>query len=76
MFCMSGSEESAASLEGTLQTRLEERLRRVDERFRREMRGRGFNPDQDENLALTAPLARLYTEREQLRKELESLLEA
>ena len=62
-------------MEGTRQTRLEERLRRVDEQYRREMRGRGFNPDQDDNLALTAPLARLYAEREQLREELESLLE-
>lgn len=75
MFCMSGSEESTARIESTRQARLEERLRRVDEQFRREMRGRGFNPDQDDNLALTAPLARLYAEREQLREELKSLLE-
>jgi hypothetical protein len=72
---MSGSEESTTSLEGTRQMLLEERLRRVDEQFRREMRGRGFNPDEDGNLALTAPLARLYAEREQLREELQSLLE-
>ena len=75
MFHMSGLEESTVSMEGNRQTQLEERLRRVDEQFRREMRGRGFNPDQDDNLALTAPLARLYAEREQLREELESLLE-
>jgi hypothetical protein len=74
-FCMSGSEELTAGLEGTRQTRLEERLRLVDELFRRGMRARGFDPDQDENLALTAPLARLYAEREQLREELESLPE-
>ena len=75
MFGVSGPKESTASLEGTRQTRLEERLRRVDEQFRREMLVRGFDPDQVDNLALTAPLARLYAEREQLREELESLLE-
>jgi hypothetical protein len=52
---------------------LENKLREVDERLRREMRARGFDPDQDGNLALTAPLAKLYTERENLRVELESL---
>ena len=60
----------------TRQAQLEERLRQVDEQFRREMRARGFNPDQDDNLALTAPLARLYAERELLREELESLLQS
>jgi hypothetical protein len=50
-------------------------LREVDQRLRREMRARGFDPDQDDNLALTAPLAKLYTEREELREELESLLD-
>ena len=76
MFCMSGSEASTAGPGDTRQTQLEERLRQVDEQFRSEMRARGFNPDQDDNLALTAPLARLYTERELLREELESLLES
>lgn len=74
MFCMSAAEESTARVEDTRQTRLEEKSRQVDEQFRREMRGRGFDPDQDENLALTAPLARLYAEREELREELASLL--
>ena len=55
-------------------SRLEEKLREVDQQLRRELRARGFDPDQDDNLALTAPLAKLYTEREQLRDELESLL--
>jgi hypothetical protein len=73
---MSGSEESTAGLEDTRQTHLEERLRQVDEQFRGEMRARGFTPDQDDNLALTAPLARLYAERELLREELESLLQS
>jgi len=34
---------------------------------------RGFDPAQDENLALTSPLAKLYMERENLRDELETL---
>ena len=74
MVCMSGSAESTAGRGDTRQTQVEARLREVDKQFRREMRARGFNPDQDDNLALTAPLARLYAERELLREELESLL--
>jgi len=52
---------------------LEERLRDVDERLRSEMRMRGFDPAQDENIALTGPLAKLYMERENLREKLETL---
>lgn len=59
-------------MDRTRQMRLEESLRQVDEQFRREMRARGFDPEQADNLALTGPLARLYAEREQLREELES----
>jgi hypothetical protein len=73
MFRMSGLEEARDSSEELRRTRLEEKLREVDQQLRREMRARGFDPDQDDNLALTAPLARLYSEREQLRDELESL---
>ena len=61
--------------EAATRTRLEQRLREVDERLRNEMRARGFDPDQDDNLALTAPLAKLYTERENLRAELQSLVD-
>lgn len=56
-------------------TELEEKLRAVDYYLRSEMRARGFDPEQDDNVALTAPLAKLYTERENLRAELESLTE-
>lgn len=70
---MSNLEESISGPEESRRTRLEEKLREVDQQLRSEMRARGFNPDQDENVALTAPLARLYSEREQLREELESL---
>jgi hypothetical protein len=57
-------------------TQLEEKLREVDERLRSQMRARGFDPAQDENLALTGPLAKLYMERENLRDELETLANA
>jgi hypothetical protein len=70
---MSNLEESITGPEEFRRTRLEEKLREVDQQLRSEMRARGFDPDQDDNVALTAPLARLYSEREQLREELESL---
>jgi hypothetical protein len=70
---MSNLEGSISGPEESRRTRLEEKLREVDQQLRSEMRARGFDPDQDENVALTAPLARLYSEREQLREELESL---
>jgi hypothetical protein len=63
--------------EAELQSRrqeVEERLRALEERLRREMIARGFDPAQDDNLALTAPLAKLFLERETLRDELESLI--
>jgi hypothetical protein len=66
------SNPKSASLEKA-QTELEARLRELDERLRSEMRARGFDPAQDENLALTGPLAKLYMERETLREELETL---
>ena len=47
----------------------------MEEHLRSEMRARGFDPDQSDNLALTAPLAKLSAERENLRAELESLTE-
>jgi hypothetical protein len=52
---------------------LAEKLREVDERLRREMRARGFDPDQQDNLALTGQLAKVYMERENLRAELDLL---
>lgn len=73
MFRMTGSDESSDSAEEYRRKRLEEKLREVDQQLRNEMRARGFDPDQDNSLALTAPLARLYSEREELREELESL---
>ena len=52
---------------------LEQKLFEVDERLHSEMLSRGFDPAQADNLALTAPLAKLYLERENLRAEIKSL---
>ncbi len=68
-FSMSNPEDAWSQ---SARTQLEEKLREVDERLRRELRARGFDPAQDENLALTGPLAKLYMERENLREELET----
>jgi hypothetical protein len=64
-----------SSLEASRQVELAEKLRLVDQRLRSEMIARGFDPAQDNNVALTAPLAKLYMERENLRAELETLTE-
>ena len=70
---MSGPEDSTDSPEDSRRKLLNEELHKLDQQLRAEMRARGFDPDQDESLALTAPLAKLYSERERLREELESL---
>lgn len=69
---MSNLAEPTAQLE---RIQLEGKLREVSERLRSEMLARGFDPDQDDNTALTAPLAKLYLERERLRTQLESMSE-
>ena len=46
------------------------RLRLLEEQFEREMRGRGYEPSQADNVPLTPSLAKLYNEQEQLRAEL------
>ncbi|MDQ5846539.1 MAG: hypothetical protein M3539_14710 [Acidobacteriota bacterium] len=61
----------SADSEASAKTKLEERLRAVEEEFEREMSARGFDPAQHDNIALTTPLAKLYAERERLRDELE-----
>ena len=55
-------------------SRLEERLHAVEEEYERSMRSRGFDPAQDENLALTSSLAKLYEERDDLRTKLAALV--
>jgi hypothetical protein len=54
-------------------TELEARFKSVNENFDREMRARGFDPAQGENVALPATLARLYIERQLLLEELNNL---
>ena len=49
------------------------RLRALDAEFDREMRARGFDPAQAENVALPSHLAALYAEREEIRAELDEL---
>ncbi|HLN98788.1 MAG TPA: hypothetical protein VK208_10030 [Pyrinomonadaceae bacterium] len=72
MFRMSESEHASLS---SARTQLEEKLRAVEEQLHAEMRARGFDPAQSENVALTGPLARLYIERENMRAELEALID-
>lgn len=50
---------------------LARRLREVEASFARQMRQRGFDPEQVENTAMPGQLAKLYAEREALRAELE-----
>jgi len=50
---------------------IRERLRRLDVEFDREMRARGFDPAQAENVALPAHLAALYAERDRIKADLE-----
>lgn len=54
---------------------LREKLRTLDAEFDREMRSRGFDPAQAENVALPSHLAALYGERERIKAELEELTE-
>lgn len=60
----------------TQREEIEEKLRALDRQLRRELVARGFDPDQEENLALTAPLAKLFLERENWRARLYSLDES
>jgi hypothetical protein len=50
---------------------LRAKLSELDIEFEREMRSRGFEPAQADNIALPSHLAALYAEREQLKAELE-----
>jgi hypothetical protein len=67
---MSSTEDALLELK---RAQLEEKLREVDGRLRSEMLARGFDPAQQDNLALTGPLAKIYMERENLQAELELL---
>jgi hypothetical protein len=61
MFTMTSTEE------------LNKKLRTLDAEFDREMRARGFDPAQADNVALPSHLAALYAERDQIKAELEEL---
>lgn len=50
---------------------LRSRLRALDTEFEREMRARGFDPAQADNVALPSRLAALYAEREKIKAEIE-----
>jgi len=49
---------------------LREKLRDLDERFDREMRARGFDPAQANNVPLSSALAAVYAERENIRAQI------
>jgi hypothetical protein len=52
---------------------LEKRLGELDARFANEMRKRGFDPAQADNVALPSALAKLFAEREATKAELKEL---
>ena len=54
---------------------LQATLRECDARFALEARKRGFDPSQAQNMAMPAPLAKLFTECEAIKAELEELAE-
>jgi len=53
--------------------RIRERLKALEEQFEREMRARGFEPDQVDRVALTTPLAKLHNELSELHERLATL---
>ena len=54
---------------------LTQKLQTLDAEFDREMRARGFDPAQAENVALPSHLAALYAERGRIKEELSELTE-
>lgn len=52
---------------------LEARLKLLTEEFEQQMRARGFDPTQTENVALPTALSRLYGECEMLREQLDEI---
>jgi hypothetical protein len=49
---------------------LETQLKEISEQFEQQMRARGFDPEQADNVALPTALARLYVERQRLLEKL------
>lgn len=52
---------------------LESRLEVLQKEFEQQMRARGFDPAQTENVALPTALARMYGECEMIREQLEEI---
>jgi hypothetical protein len=52
---------------------LEAQLRQITELFEQQMRARGFDPEQADNVALPTGLARLYIERQKILEQLEEI---
>jgi hypothetical protein len=52
---------------------MREGLRALDAEFDQELRARGFDPAQAENVALPSHLATLYAKREQIKAQLAEL---
>lgn len=50
---------------------IESRLRALQNEFDREMRARGFDPAQAENVALPSALAKLWSKLEELRAQID-----
>ena len=50
---------------------LNRKLRDLDAEFEREMRARGFDPAQADNVALPTHLATLYAKRETIKAQIE-----
>jgi hypothetical protein len=59
-------------MESTIK-QLEARLLEITEQFEQQMRARGFDPQQADNVALPAALARLYIERQELLEKLDEI---
>ena len=54
---------------------LESQLQLITENLEREMRARGFDPAQVDNVALPAPLADLYLQQQSLMEQVEEMRE-
>ena len=52
---------------------LQARLQDISELFEQQMRARGFDPKQADNVALPTGLARLYIERKKILEQLEEI---
>ena len=52
---------------------LEAQLKLLEQEFEQQMRARGFDPAQTENVALPTALARLYGDCEMVREQLEEI---